>query len=121
MTWVERNCPGLVWIKIRDEFGFSDDPMSPSLDSPMVLLNRLVEIVVDILEVCFLCIGNEVLYIAMQVALVALERQYIVASLINDGLSNLGLASHCINGDDTSIERQQTQQFRNSCDFIRFL
>ena len=52
-----RPCP--IWVQILDEFGFRDDPVPPSFDPSVAFLNRLVEIVGDILKVGFLRIGDK--------------------------------------------------------------
>ena len=50
----------------------------------------------------------------MQGALVALQRQHIVATLIDDLLSDGALAGHHISGYDSALQRQQLQQFVSS-------
>ena len=114
-------CPGPLRIRVRDEFGFRDQPIPPGFDAPVTFLDGLVTIMRHILEVDLLRVRDEALHILQQGALITLECQYVVASLVNNSLDNLGLAAHRINGDDAPLDYQHLQQFRDGRDLVRFL
>ena len=57
--------------------------------------------------------------VIMQCALVAFQRQRIVAALIDDLLSDRALAVECIGGHDRAFQRQHLQQLRHSGDLVR--
>ena len=50
--------------------------------------------------------------------MIAFECEEIVASLLQDLLGDVGLASHGINGDNASFDQQQLQQFWTRGDLI---
>ena len=51
-------------------------------------------------------------------ALVALERQHVVALLFDDLLGDLGLTAHRVDGDDAALDAQQRQQLRDRRDLV---
>src|SRR5687768_11304096 len=51
---------------------------------------------------------------------IVLQRQEVIASLVQDLCRNLRLASHGINGHNTAVDGQQLQESWNRCDLIRF-
>ena len=58
--------------------------------------------------------------IAMQGWLIALERQHVIAALIDNLVCDCALAIECIRRDDRPLQRQQVQKFRNGRDLIGF-
>ncbi len=91
------------------------------LDPAVPLLHRLRLIVPDSGEVVGLGRGNTQLHILVQGALVALERQHIVATLVEDLLGDLPLAAHGINRHQAPSEGQLPQEFGQGGDLIGFV
>ena len=52
--------------------------------------------------------------------MIAFECEEIVASLLQDLLGDMGLASHGLDSDNASFDQQQLQQVRNRGDLIGF-
>ena len=63
---------------------------------------------------------RETAHVAMQRSLVALQRQGIVAALIDDLLGDGALAIERVGGHDRPFQRQHLQQLRHRGDLVRF-
>ena len=53
--------------------------------------------------------------------LIVLHRQKVISTAIPNGLGDVGLRSHRIDGDDTALEGQCREEFRNRRLLVRFL
>ena len=62
--------------------------------------------------------GKEIAQRIGQIRLVVLERQDVMRATIADGLGDVGLGSHGIEGDDAAFQRQGSQELRNGRLFI---
>ncbi len=91
------------------------DPVAADLDAAMVAIGCL-ETAMDF--------GPGIIEVAadfvVQAGLVVLERQQIVAATIEDGLGNLGLRSHGIDGDERPGQSQALEQQRDGRDLVGF-
>ena len=82
-----------------------DDHRAPRLDAAVVAVDGLGAIVRD---------GRGIVepqaHVVVQRRLVALQRQDVVATALQDGLRGGALAVHRVGGDDPALERQERQQ-----------
>ena len=60
-------------------------------------------------------------HVVIQRLLIALQRQRVVAALIDDLLGDGPLAVQCIGGDDGALQRQHGEQLGHGCDLVRFV
>ncbi len=56
--------------------------------------------------------------LVVQAGLIVLERQQVVAAAVEDGLGDLGLCAHRVDGDERAGERQALEQQRDGRDLI---
>jgi hypothetical protein len=66
-------------------------------------------------------IVQEQLHVLKQRALVALERQHVVAALIDHLLGNVALAVEGIGGDHHPLKAEHPQQLRHRGDLVRLV
>lgn len=52
--------------------------------------------------------------------MVVFDRQHIVSLLVANGLGDVGLRAHCVNGHDAVFKRERVQQCRNGGFLIGF-
>jgi len=79
--------------------------MPPHFQSTMVFVDRFVEVMRHLLKLHRLGMGEKLLHLPMERALIAFQREHVVSLLGHDRLHNLCLAAHCINRDDAAFER----------------
>src|SRR5260370_42448091 len=96
-------------------------PGPSDFNATALFINTLVEGMRQALEIDLSSVLKPLDHILMQLTLVAFEGQDVIGVLVDDGPRNLCLATHGINGHDTSGNIQVLEQFRDSTDFIRFL
>ena len=87
----------------------------------MPLVDRLMERMWHVTKVLLMCPSEPFMYIRMEMTLVTFERQHIVGLPLDDSPCNLGLATHNMDGDNTTSHKQSLQQSRYSRDFVGFL
>ena len=108
-------CPLVMGSEPGDFFG---DPVAARLSPSVALCGGFQEVVSDAGKAVGLRVLKETLHLPMQAALVALERQDLVGRSFADGLGNLPLATHGINGHDSARQIQGAQQLGNGRNFV---
>ncbi len=97
-------------------------PIDVGDDLMMTRLNAAVVCVSRGMAVCRHGLGvvKKQTHIFMERALIALQRQRIIAARASNGFGGVALAMHCIKGHDTALQGQQFQQLGNGGDLVRF-
>ena len=102
----------------RQPGAFFGDPVAPCFPPSVALGAGFQEVVCHAGKAVDLQIFEKALHLPVEAALVAFERQNIVGLRFADGLGNLFLATHGINGHDTAREVQRAQQLGNGRYFV---
>src|SRR6516164_3625334 len=93
------------------------DEMAALFDPAMVGVGRLMKG----FDALGLLIGEEVFDVLEQNRPIGFEREQIVAAARNDRLSDVGLGSHGVDGDEGALEVEALQKRRNGADFVGFV
>jgi site-specific DNA recombinase len=99
-------------VSIGDDAVVADlDPTVPFADGPILVDDEVV-------DGAGLGVGEQVDHVVGEGFLVLLERQHVVAFLIEDLLGDLPLTAHGVNRDDAARDRQRAQQFGDGGDLV---
>jgi lysophospholipase L1-like esterase len=83
---------------------FLGDPVTAHFQTPVIVVGFLDVIMGDTGKAAGTRRGEDVLDLVMQGALVALEPEHVVGTLVVDLFGNLGLAAHGVDGHDAAFE-----------------
>ena len=110
--------PDSVGVHISKVLRCAECPAAARLDSDVVLVYGLVEVVVATFESLGLLDGEGLDHGLVQLRLVALEGQHIVGAPVADGLCNPLLAAHGVHGHDATLQRQRLEQCRDGRNLV---
>ena len=110
----KRHSPGKRRSEVSQSIVVADG-MAADFDAAMVAIGGLVAV-----EACRIGVGEEALDFGGKGGPVVLEAREIVGALGANGLGDVGLAAHGVDGDQRAGQFQALEQRRNGSDFVGF-